>query len=308
MAAKAEKSELDMIREELERERAEKRAMAGELNEARTAKQQAELAGMTETERRLHAEELAADNAIASAENEATALEGQIAALNAEGNFTGAASLYRKLAGAENRIQNEQMRKDYLAGQRELAKNQRTQHAETPVQQTQTSSALPPRIQSWIDQHPKFKTWANPDGTTGYADKAYYHRAMSGHNEAIANGAEPGSAAYFEIVETHTGDREPEESPYSGSQSFGGQSFGGNQQDDMYSVERPQRPAAGQGSMAAAPSRGAPGGVRPGRAPDLTADQKEMADSFLSHLPPAERYTRWARNMEKKGVGRGSTH
>lgn len=291
--AETQKSDLELMREQLDALRGELTTVKGHLNEANTAKVQAELATMTEGERRLLAEETAADNAIASAENEATALEGQLASLWSEGKFPEAASLQRKIASAETVIHNERMRKDYLSNQREMLKGQRTEHAAKPVHQEQTSS-VDPAVQRWIDAHPRFNS-----------DAEYNAAAMSGHYEAVRQKAQVGSAKYFEIVELHTGDREPEADPYSQ-----GNGLGGNQQDqgDMYAVQRPQGRAAGPGALAAAPSRGAPGGFRPGRPPDLSAEEREVADGIMGHIAdPGERYQRYhAAKMSRQN--RGATH
>lgn len=293
--AETQKSDLELMREQLDALRGELTTVKGHLNEANTAKVQAELATMTEGERRLLAEETAADNAIASAENEATALEGQLASLWSEGKFPEAASLQRKIASAETVIHNEKQRKEYLSYQREQLKGQRTEHAAKPVPQEQTQQ-LDPAIQRWIDAHPRFNS-----------DDEYTAAAKSGHYEAVRQKVPVGSAKYFEIVELHTGDREPEADPYSQGNNGG---FGSNQQDqgDMYSVQRPQQRAAGPGALAAAPSRGAPGGFRPGRPPDLSPEEREVADGIMGHIAdPGERYQRYhAAKMSRQN--RGATH
>lgn len=303
MAPKGEKSEAEILREELSALRGKLTTVETELNSTRAEKQQAELATMSEGERRLVAEETAADNAIVAAESEADALTGQQAALWADGKFPEAAALSRKIAAAENRLQNETGRKAWLAQQRETLKGQRTTHAAQPVQQEQ-SSGLDPRIQTWIDAHPKFKSWSK-DGQVQYADKSYHDAAMAGHYAALSRGQEPGTQGYFDTVESHTGDRQPDQqdSPYSGA-SFGEAS------GDLYHVEKPQAGAAGTGGgrTAAAPSRGAPGSVRPGRKPDLSAEEVEVADGIFQHIAdPGERYARYAAARDSRKA-RGATH
>lgn len=304
--AEAAKSEAEILREELSALRGEMSSVKGELNAARAEKQQAELATMSEGERRLVAEEAAADNAITAAESEATALEGQLAGLWSEGKFAEAASIQRKIAAAENRLQNEKGRKDWLANQRETLKGQRTTHAQRPVETTNASN-LDPSLQAWIDAHPRFKSWANKEGNVEFADKRYHDAAMAGHYAALARGVAPNSREYFEVVEEHTGDRQitQEESPYSGAGLGGQGGLGGG--DNLYTVEKPQAGAAGS-RTAAPPSRGAPGATRPGRAPDLTADEREAADGIMGHIAdPAERYTRYAAARDSRR-NRGATH
>lgn len=309
-AQETEKTEAEILREELAALRGELTSVKGELYQAKTEKTNAELAQLSEGERRLLAEESSADNAIASAENEAEALVGQQSGLMAEGKFAEAAALSRKIAAAENRVQNETMRKQYLAGEREKLKAMRETAAEQPRPQA-PGQGMEPRLQQWIDSHPKFKSWQNQDGSVGYADKSYHDRAMAGHYAAQAQGVAVSSDEYFRIVEEHTGDRHPEQDEvYSQPQrGFGGQSFGDQGGEVDYTVKAPQSRAAGPGSMAAAPpSRSVPNAPRPGRAPDLSSEEREVADAIMSHIPnPAERYTRYAAHRDARRA-RGATH
>lgn len=299
MPPKGEKSEAEVLREELNSLRGTLTAVQTELNAARTEKVQAELATMSEGERRLLAEETAADNAIASAKNEADALEGQIEGLMSEGKFKEVAGIQRKLARAENVILHEEGRKEYLAQQRESLKGQRTNKAQTPVPQVRTSN-VDDRVQTWIDGHPRFKSWPDPKtGELQYADKSYHDAAMAGHYAALSRGQQPGTPDYFDTVEVHTGDRqaEREESPFSGA----------NEELD-YRVERPQQGAAGTGRAAAPPSRRALGSPSSTRAPDLSADEREAADGIMQHIAdPGERYRRYAAARDARKA-RGATH
>lgn len=294
--------DLAELKRQLDAERAKSANLERQLSTTHGEKVTAERRVVSEAEQRLLAQEQATDNAIAAAENEASALEAQLSTLWAEGKFAEAAAVQRKISQAETRLFNEKNRKDHLAGERERVRSIVEQQSQQ--RQPQGGGDLSMRTAAWIAAHPQFSS-----------DPVYHNLAMAGHADAVKQGIPVDSDEYFAHIEGFTGDRR---APASG-QGQRVASEGASVEQPLsqpqqggelaYEPQRPQARAAGPGSLGAAPvSRQAPTSPAPGRQPDLTAEEREVADALYGHMAPKERYTKYAENRAFMSARTASQH
>lgn len=296
---KAMRAELAEMRTALQMERTGRQT-------AETGKAHAERRVLSEAEQRLLAQEQAADASIAGMESEAEALEGQIGVLADEpGHGKEIAALNRKLSTISAKIETASNQKTYLAAQRERAKKQ----AETPAADAspkladgRSLSGFSPKVQTWFHEHPRV-----------FSDQIYLKKAIAAAISATdIDGLAAESPEYFARVEevmgerqatlrATEGDRPSADQPYSRTTQSDGEELG-------HEVKNPQSRAAGPGAIAAPVSRvAATSANSPNRrAPSLTAEEREVADVLLSHVPVKDRYTRYADDREFMKQRRGN--
>lgn len=296
------------------------------LSQERTGRQQAEQRSMSAAERALRSDLKASDTLLESMDSEAQSLEDQIAQLSDEpGHGKEIAGLTRKLATLSARTETETGRKAWLSNEIEKAKGAAAERPEPVAGEVLASGAkladMTPKVQAWFRAHPRV-----------FTDKPYLDRVIAAANYAAnVEGIPVESEEYFAFVDSKVGGTEvvarrapaaeeeldegedlvPEtptaDSPY--SRPTQRVSSDG---DLDYRVERPQAPAAGRGAIAAAtpPSRSVPAGAggQPRRAPLLTSEQREVADSLYGDIKnPADRYLKYSENdkfmSQRKGAG-----
>lgn len=305
--------EAEQLREELATLRGTLSSTESALREERTARQQAQLAQMSEAERRIAAEQDSCESLLTSLSGQADGLEAQIASLSDEpGHGAEIAKLTRQLSQVTAKVYGEEQRKAWLAEQREQAK---TRTAPQPTTDRKLANGIPtanfsPATRAWLDKHPK-----------AYEDAAYCKRLVA--YAAVAKdieGLDDNSPDFFAFIEEKMGERQappaprvaaPEdgeeiptaESPYSQTTPTPASA------EVDYEPVRPQPRAAGPGSIStvAVPSRTIPGSTPTGsgRAPVLSAQERETADNLYASDPKcktaADRYAKYARNKTFMG-------
>lgn len=315
-------------REELARLKAEMADMQGRLStaesvaaEERGRRVKAEESTMSEAERHLRTQLSASETLITNLDSEADGIEERIAQLSDEpGHGKEVAKMSRRLSeiAADKRAESD--KKNWLAGNIEKVKGERTTRAAAPrageaLADGTLLSDIPPASAEWARRHPKMMN-----------DPAYMRRvvAAAGYAENL-KGLKVGTPEYYAEIEDQIGegrqtnDRDDNDgedidtsrqtearrsSPYSQTQE---QSRGG---DLDYNVEKPQNRAAGTGSSAP-PSRRVPDGSNRSngntRQPMLSSEEREVADSLYSHISnDADRYVKYAENkafMKQRNTG-----
>lgn len=318
-----EPSEADQLRAQLEALRGENATLLRERDDATTKRVQAEQAGMSEVERRLAAEIGACDTQMTTLDSEGEALESQIAALADEpGHGKEIASLTRKLSQNTTARAQQEQRKQWLEGQAQVAKNNREQAGKQPTGRLladgRSLDMFDPSTRSWFEKHPQ-----------SFTDKDFLERASAAAMYASSvKKLAPRSQEYYDFVEQELGLKQApveEDDEFEQGEDLGGivarrraeadqgpysqprdtrQSQPANRQkpaggDLDYDVQSPQSRAAGPGAIATPVSRQIrqPGERRQSRrTPDLSAEEREVADNLYAELAPAERYTRYAEN------------
>lgn len=260
---------------------------------------------------RLEAHGAALDGQIAAYNAEIGQLQVQEADLQAEGKFLEAGAVRTKISIAVSRLTNAEDQKLRVGSAREQA-------ARTPTDAVEAFFAANPNFkpyeQQWIRANPRYAT-----------DDGFRNRVNQAHADATGDGKEPGTQAYFAALEAAGYGRAPteavtrvtpaaraaaetaeaaetdtEESPYSDTGASG------NPADPEVVIaeaampqetirpgaraENPQARAAGAGtsSMAAAPSRRSLSGSRAtaGRQVTLTPEQADFAFRLAQTLEP----------------------
>lgn len=305
-------------REELARLKAEMADMQGRLStaesvaaEERGRRVKAEESTMSEAERHLRTQLSASETLITNLDSEADGLEERIAQLSDEpGHGKEIAKMSRRLSeiAADKRAESD--KKNWLAGNIEKVKGERTTRAAAPAtRQTLADGTLlsdiPPASAEWARRHPKMMN-----------DPAYMRRvvAAAGYAENL-KGLKVGTPEYYAEIEDQIGeghqsqrdDREGDDldtsrqteqrraSPYSTTKEQGG--------DLDYNVEKSQQRAAG-GGTSTPPSRRVPDGSNRDsgnrRQPMLSSEEREVADSLYSHIPnEADRYVKYSDNKAR---------
>ena len=299
--APVERDEVAELRAELAQLKAESASKDNVIREANAGRQTAEQRSMSEQERRLRSELASTETTLIAMESEATTLANQIGTLSDEpGHGKEIAELTRKLARVEARIETEGNRKSFYTNQIEQAAAASKQVAERPVGEILASGValgtLSPSVQQWFRAHPK-----------SFTDKAYLNRVIAAAQYATeVEGITVESPEYFEFVESKIGERKA--APTTIEHDDEGEDLGRATTESPYSKttkevsytpENPQPRAAGPGTIP--PSRSVPTGSdrRPGRAPLLTPEEREVADALYGHHKnPADRYQKYAENRE----------
>lgn len=253
--------ELAAIREKLAQTEDERNRERTRADEAQRAAATATGAVQQEIANKFYAQEVAISNALTAAQQEVESAKRELAERSAAGDFAAVADATFKMQQAANRVMQAEQQGAYL----KEAKADYTARAEQQQRQAD-QPRVTPRIQQWIDAHPRFRS-----------DAAYRQAAMGADSLARLKGIEVESDAYFTFVEEQLGER----------QASGGQT-----------------PAAPRGSSAAAPpSRSVPPAAGGGtsRTVHLTALEREYADITMgSRYPdPAKRYAAYAKNKER---------
>lgn len=300
---------------ELKRQLAESKAEAGtakaQLRTESEKRRNAELQNMSAQERALVSDQEACDSRIEAMEGEAQSYEDQIAQFAEEpGHGKEIAALSRKLAQVSAKLETENNRKTFLAGQREKMKAQPKPDAsdngnERVLANGSKLSAYGAKTQAWLEAHPK-----------AFTDARYLNKAILAAQEATGvEGIDDQSPDYFAFIEEKLGERAAPKTD--GDQDDQGEDFepvppaAEHRTIDRqsYEPEKPQQRAAGPGSMAVAPTRQVPvgnGGGSNRRQPALNAEEREVADALYASLPAAERYVKYAegkRYMRERNGG-----
>jgi chromosome segregation ATPase len=278
------RSEMEQMKRELAASRAEKSAES----DRRT---QAEQRALSAEERRIMAEETACKSTIDSYNTEADNIEAEISRLADEpGHGAEIAKLNRRLSSITAKVQTEEQRQQWLAGQRERAKAEAAAPADTGPKLANGTplSQFQPVVQQWFKDHPRTLT-----------DETYLKKAIAAASYARdVHGLVENTPEYFEFVE-----READGRPAAQPQRRAAQEDEEGEELET-TVQRPQTRAAGPGAMreamaaVAPPSRTAASqsGTGSRRQPLLTAEEKEVADSLFADrfANPADRYVHYA--------------
>jgi hypothetical protein len=285
--------------QKLARENAELRAAlnaaTSRADTAERGQSEAQRGQLTEAQRRIQAELNGCKGQIEALDGEADTLESQIAALSDEpGHGKEVAALNRKLADNAAERRDLKNREVYFNNQFERAKTEAAAPVGKILANGQPLSNFDPAAQAWLEAHPQ-----------AFTDRAYFNRVIAAAQSAVnLEGFAQNSPEFFEYIEgkADSNGRQPlrqtarvaaageeEESPLSDVTP---------QADDLYTVKKPQAPAAGRGAMStvAAPSRSIPGNTNAGgrRVPALSAEEKSVADDLYGELVPIERYKKYA--------------
>lgn len=230
---------------------------AREVQQARTALQ-------TEQERRLTATEQAITNGAAAAQAEVDRLTAEAATAQSEGRWSDAATLTRKAAVQEMKLQGFEDNRAQLAGERERLKTQQT---------ADPLARLSPRTRQWVEAHPRFTT-----------DQLYFNWANMGHQEAVARKLQPDTDEYFAYVERRIAENEA---------SMNGTPTQARQTPGEIAAAADPAPARQQNAATtAAPvtrrTQAPANGSRPG-AVRLTPEQRDAANRLFADLYSTEK-------------------
>jgi hypothetical protein len=256
-------------------------SLQGEVNGASQQLSHATVAGLT-------AQESAAEQTIATINQEMVGYRKQLAELNSEGKFDEAAEVQEKMADAAARRREANQTKTYYASQREKA----TAAPADPVDRFLAQNSFTKPEQDWIREHPRYAT-----------DRGFNQRVNDAHNDAISKGLTRFSPEYFkhladagymrQATPTPTPTPRPtaaaqtdqidNDDPYSTAADLvdGG---GDDQQPTPTPAPAPRQQA--RAPMAAPPSRRAPTTGNPARPTTrLTPDQAEAALAMSEYFP-----------------------
>jgi hypothetical protein len=157
------------------------------------------------------------------------------------------------------------------------------QVASSPAEQFLTQFA--PAAQVWLRQHMD----CLPASVGG--DPVKNSKMMAGHYQALAQNIGTNTEAYFKVIEQHLGlQQEQTQATQHTSRAA-----------ETTQVVETAKPAKHVAAPSAAPSRDVPTGQnqqpRNVREVRLTKDQQEMAKVSFPHLPEAQAYGQYARNL-----------
>lgn len=271
------------LRAELDKLRAEKATSDANARQYMARARTAEMANMSAQERALVSDQEANESKIESMESELQSMEDEIARLADEpGHGKEIAALNRKMAVTSAKLETEQNRKAFLAGEREKFKKQSEAPAGGDDRVLANGSKLSgygPKTQAWLEAHPR-----------AFSDNHYLQRAIIAAQEAVnVEGIADQSPEYFAHIEKKLGETKQSEQVESDDED-------GEEEEEIqapvqerYTPEKPQGRAAGPGSFAAAPARQVPhgsgSGNRGGRQPALSAEEREVALALYSNDP-----------------------
>lgn len=292
---------------------AEAKAFAKQQEEARRAaeataaseramREQAERQAQQAQQAYNEAQERAANSELAVIDNGIAAAQAQVESLQEEFTRAAEAGEFAKMGVIQTKISKAAAALDRLENTKatfDIASKTAEGRVEAPVVQQNAFekyvSAFAPQAQNWIRQHPD----CVPPAVGGNATR--HNLMMAGHYAAIGKGILEGTSEYFRTIEEHLSPPAAQEvTPTPTSKAS---------EVVTAVVERPAPRAQPSAPVTRdAPAGNAPRNVREVR---LTKDQQEMAKVSFPHLPEAQAYGQYARNLielESEGkIGR-STH
>lgn len=254
--------------------------------EASQAQQTAE----QERERANNSELTIIENGIAAATRELESHEAEYTRAAEAGEFAKMASIQTKLskaAAALDRLENAKSEYEINARRTPTTEGR----VETPTIQPSATdrylSQFAPAAQTWLRQHPD----CVPSEFGGNAVKN--SRMMAGHYNALAKQIKPDTPEYFRVIEEHLGDQPSQQEivPQPTSKAA----------EIQAAVTEPAKTAPKQAQPSAPVSRDAPSASgqpqRSAREVRLSKDQQEMAKVSFPHLPEAQAFGQYARNL-----------
>ena len=272
-----------------EARRAAEATAANERSMREQAQRQASEAQQTAEQFRERADnsELAIiENGIASASRELEAHEAEYTRAAEAGEFAKMASIQTKLskaAAALDRLENAKASFDANAKRGPTTEGR----VEAPVAQTSNLdrylSQFAPAAQTWLRQHPD----CVPADVGGDAVKN--SKMMAGHYLALSQQLQPNTPEYFRVIEDHMG-AQPVQQQVVTSKAAEIQVAG--TELSKTSVPKHIQPSAPVSRDA--PNSGASRNVREVK---LSKEQQEMARVSFPHLPEAQAYGQYARNL-----------
>lgn len=290
---KSDTTDVATLKRELDAANARAASAEGRLQHETGARRQAEMANMSAQERAIVSDQEAIESNIESLTGEMQSYEDQIAQLADEpGHGKDIAALNRKMAAAAARLETASNKKDWLTGQRERFKKQvetRAAADDIPAGDQKMPggallSSFPPATRQWLQDHPR-----------AFTDAGYWDRVVTAAQAATKlKGLKDSTPEFFAYVEDAIGEAQTSEEDHEADQ---GEEIAPEEQEELDEAHqrgeaaRPQRPAAGTGSMAApvqrrTPAAGSGGGNR--RAPSLSAEQREVALALYADSKDAE--------------------
>lgn len=267
LAEASAKGEREAQRAEAEAKRAEEAARRAAEGETKLTQTVAD---------RFYAQEIAAQNAISAAQQEAAMAKEAIDRLGLEGKFREMSEAVQKLSRAEYQIADAERFRASLAGQKQQWEQEQRVAQERPVQQPQRQAPQQPQIsdksRAWIESHPKMLT-----------DQAYQSKAIAAHQATQLLGIPVDSDEYFSFIENQLGER-------------------------RQMADQDQPPVRRAASAAAPPSRSiAPqAGRSPSttRLPSLTAEEVAFADQSMGYIKDrGQRLKRYAEGKARMLAG-----
>lgn len=295
--------ELAQLKEQLAAANARAASLESTATTERNGRIQAERRTMSEAELRVVSQQESCENAILAGESEADALESQIVSLQTEGKFAEAGKIIRQLTQVEARLVDQRNRKDWLAGEREKVKSATASHdaavaAAPAIDNRVLADGRPlssfngsPMTKAWLERNPR-----------AFTDTAFLAKVMARHYEMVGDGVQPETSEYIAGFDQKFSQSAGDQAGRAAADALEHSGAGGGDID--YQVSSPQGRAAGVGSLGGAPpSRSVPGAIGAGggsgRAPAMTADEREVADSIYGHLDnPADRYLQYKQDQE----------
>jgi hypothetical protein len=225
------------------------------------------------------------ENGIASATREVEAYEAEYTRAAEAGEFAKMASIQTKMSKASARLDRlESEKASYEAGARKTTTHEGRVEAQPQIQSNpveQYLAQMAPAAQNWMRQHLDCIP-ANLGG-----DAVKNSKMMAGHYAALAASIREGSPEYFKTIEDHISPPTQQQvvDPKVASKAAEVQTAGEVKKPAPSApVTRDAPNAAGQ------PQRN----VREVR---LTKDQQEMAKVSFPHLPEAQAFGQYARNL-----------
>lgn len=147
----------------------------------------------SEVDARYRAQEDSIAAQMEAADAEAERLEGEIVALQEEGKWSDAAKLTRQLGSAGARSENLKMAKQDIEDAKARVKAKATERQVDPL------ASFSANARQWIGAHPRYMT-----------DQQYQEKVIAAHYAAKTAGHTVDSPAYFQAIEEHIGEREPQ--------------------------------------------------------------------------------------------------
>lgn len=250
-------------------------------------------------ERAANSELTVIENGIASATKELEAHEAEYTRAAEAGEFAKMAAIQTKLSRAAAAL-------DRLENSKANFTVATPKTTEGRVEAPQTNafekyvSAFAPVAQNWLRQHPD----CVPPQAGGNTTK--HNAMMAGHYAALQKNLQEGTPEYFKTIEDHVSPQAQEVVPQPGVTSKAAEIQTAVVEPKPVKHVQPSAPVSRD-----APSASGQPQARNVREVRLTKDQQEMAKVSFPHLPEAQAYGQYARNLielEAEGkIGR-STH
>ena len=236
-------------------------------------------------ERAVNSELAAIENGIANATQQIETLEAEYTRAAEAGEFAKMGSIQTKISRAAAQLDRLETAKENFGS---TTTTQTTEgRVEAPAQQSAFDrylSQFAPVAQNWLRQHPE----CVPANMGGNAAK--HNAMMKGHYAALEQGLQEGTTEYFRVIEDTV-------SPPSQQQTIAQPGVSSRAAEIQVAGEpRQQRqvPVAAPVTRDPPTAQGQPRSVREVR---LTKDQQDMAKVSFPHLPEAQAYGQYARNL-----------